>query len=61
MDTGLPPPGGCAFAPRCAAADDRCRSMVPVLEEVQAGEFAACHHWRRHGSPVLGDGDLRTT
>jgi oligopeptide transport system ATP-binding protein len=50
MDTGSAAPAGCAFAPRCEAADDRCHRAVPELEEVRAGEFAACHHWRRLGA-----------
>lgn len=61
VDTGLPPPTGCAFAPRCAAADDHCRSTVPALEEVAAGEFAACHHWEAPGPSSLRDRDLQTT
>ncbi len=51
VDTGLAPTAGCAFAPRCMAADDRCRSAVPELEEVRVGEFVACHHWQRLGAP----------
>ena len=39
-------PSGCAFNPRCAAADDRCRSIVPPMA---AG--VACWH------PADGDGD----
>ena len=38
----LPP--GCAFAPRCPLADDRCRRMRPELEEHRPGHMAAC--WR---------------
>jgi peptide/nickel transport system ATP-binding protein len=40
--TDLPP--GCAFAPRCALADDRCRKVYPPYEEKQPGHWAAC--WR---------------
>ncbi|WP_062349605.1 dipeptide ABC transporter ATP-binding protein [Herbidospora yilanensis] len=41
---GQPPapgeaPPGCAFAPRCAAADDRCRTVPPGL-----ADGARCHH-----------------
>ncbi|WP_438874283.1 ABC transporter ATP-binding protein [Streptomyces calidiresistens] len=40
---GMPPdldalPAGCAFAPRCARADDRCRRLPELLDGV------ACHH-----------------
>jgi len=38
----LPP--GCAFAPRCNRADDKCRSERPVYEEKQPGHWAACWH-----------------
>ena len=38
----LPP--GCAFAPRCAFAEDRCRTRYPPYEEKRPGHWAAC--WR---------------
>jgi oligopeptide/dipeptide ABC transporter ATP-binding protein len=38
----LPP--GCAFAPRCALALDRCRAEYPPLENFGRGQVAAC--WR---------------
>jgi peptide/nickel transport system ATP-binding protein len=41
----LPP--GCAFAPRCSRADEKCRSERPVYEEKQPGHWAAC--WHTHG------------
>jgi len=40
--TNLPP--GCAFAPRCSLAIDRCRAEFPPLEEWGDNHFAAC--WR---------------
>ena len=51
------PARGCSFAPRCALADDRCRSERPPLRSI-AGRLAACHHaekaaeGRRSGSPA---------
>jgi peptide/nickel transport system ATP-binding protein len=33
---------GCAFAPRCAYATERCRSEAPPLEEKAPGHVAAC-------------------
>jgi peptide/nickel transport system ATP-binding protein len=42
--TDLPP--GCVFAPRCAHADDRCRTAYPDYEEKRPGHWAAC--WRSH-------------
>ncbi|WP_426438999.1 ABC transporter ATP-binding protein [Bradyrhizobium genosp. P] len=40
--TNLPP--GCAFAPRCKLAIDRCREVYPPLHEFAANHWAAC--WR---------------
>jgi peptide/nickel transport system ATP-binding protein len=37
-------PSGCAFAPRCNKADDKCRSERPVYEEKRPGHWAACWH-----------------
>src|SRR5262249_38663639 len=39
-------PAGCAFAPRCVFAMDRCRSAYPDYEEKRPGHWAAC--WRSH-------------
>ena len=36
-------PPGCAFAPRCALADDVC-TTVPVLQDFGSGHAAACWH-----------------
>ena len=33
---------GCAFAPRCAFAVERCRSEAPPLEEKRPGRLVAC-------------------
>jgi oligopeptide/dipeptide ABC transporter ATP-binding protein len=35
---------GCAFAPRCPRADDRCRSSRPALESLGGAAAVACHH-----------------
>ena len=40
--TNLPP--GCAFAPRCPRADERCRAENPPYEEKSVGHWAACWH-----------------
>jgi peptide/nickel transport system ATP-binding protein len=40
--TNLPP--GCAFAPRCSLAMERCRAEYPPLQETGDDHFAAC--WR---------------
>jgi oligopeptide transport system ATP-binding protein len=57
---GVPPaPGssgtGCAFAPRCAAAFERCRTHRPLLESVgtESGMRAsACHLNIDHGAEI---------
>ncbi|MEV6986367.1 ABC transporter ATP-binding protein [Sphaerisporangium sp. NPDC051017] len=55
---GRPPapgdaPPGCAFAPRCALADDLCRRTPPPLEARGAGHVARCHHSARLPEPRL--------
>ena len=35
---------GCAFASRCAKADDVCLRSTPALREDGAGHWVACHH-----------------
>ena len=37
------PPPGCRFAPRCPAADSRCREQMPVAWPVGPMHRAACH------------------
>jgi len=39
------PPSGCPFHPRCPhpMKNDRCRTEIPVLRPVAAGQVAACH------------------
>jgi peptide/nickel transport system ATP-binding protein len=34
---------GCAFAPRCPLAVERCRAEAPALRDLGAGQAAACH------------------
>ncbi len=50
----LPAPGadipGCAFADRCALADDRCRTLVPPLHDL-GGRLSRCHYHER--APTL--------
>ena len=38
---------GCAFAPRCEIAIERCRVENPTFEETGNGHRAACHEWRQ--------------
>jgi len=37
------PPSGCRFHTRCPLVHDRCRQEKPILHEVGAGRFVACH------------------
>jgi peptide/nickel transport system permease protein len=37
-------PAGCAFAPRCAFADDKCRAVDPALTPAADGHQVACWH-----------------
>jgi len=47
--TNLPP--GCAFAPRCHLAIDRCRAEYPPLQDFGDNHFAAC--WRAAETTAL--------
>ena len=40
-------PAGCSFAPRCAFAQERCRSESPPLDMPVAGHAVACWEWER--------------
>lgn len=40
----LSPPPGCVFHPRCPRCAERCRHDPPLLEEIAAGHWAACHY-----------------
>ncbi|MCU1421546.1 MAG: transporter ATP-binding protein [Microbacteriaceae bacterium] len=37
------PPAGCRFHPRCPAAVDACRTVLPLLTEVRPEHEVACH------------------
>ncbi|MEX2650588.1 MAG: ABC transporter ATP-binding protein [Alphaproteobacteria bacterium] len=39
-------PAGCAFAPRCAAAEPSCSTTRQVLEPIGHGRAIACQRWR---------------
>jgi peptide/nickel transport system ATP-binding protein len=48
----IDPPPGCPFNPRCAFANDRCRTEVPVAK--RAGEaLVACHGIEEGRVPVI--------
>ena len=39
----LDPPTGCHFHPRCLFSSERCQREAPVLRELSASHFSACH------------------
>jgi oligopeptide/dipeptide ABC transporter ATP-binding protein len=41
---------GCAFAPRCPLAVERCHLEAPALETAGHGHVVACHRWREVSS-----------
>jgi peptide/nickel transport system ATP-binding protein len=41
---------GCAFAPRCPLADERCRREAPSFKEIAAGHAVACFAAERVGA-----------
>jgi oligopeptide/dipeptide ABC transporter ATP-binding protein len=57
------PGAACAFAPRCAWAEPRCREGAPPLQAVARGHEAACWRWEEtvggaggKGPPATGRG-----
>ena len=44
LPSPMAPPAGCRFNTRCPAADDRCRSEEPLMQDLGNGHFVACHH-----------------
>ncbi|CAN7533703.1 ABC transporter ATP-binding protein [Neorhizobium sp. LjRoot104] len=45
-------PLGCAFHPRCALAQDVCRTVVPPLRPIGNGRTAACHIVAGEAAPI---------
>ena len=48
------PPSGCYFHPRCPYAIDKCVTEAPVFEEIEPGQWAACHRARELQLPGIG-------
>ncbi|MFE6386853.1 ABC transporter ATP-binding protein [Nocardiopsis dassonvillei] len=55
---GTPPspealPGGCAFAPRCPLAEDRCHAEEPSPAAAgESGRLVSCHRWQDLPDPA---------
>jgi peptide/nickel transport system ATP-binding protein len=47
-------PRGCAFAPRCAEAEESCHRSQPPQLAVDLGERVQCFHASYHSDPVHG-------
>ncbi len=43
----LDPPPGCRFHPRCPWATDKCRTDVPINEDIGGGHLVACWNWEQ--------------
>lgn len=41
--SGINPPTGCRFHPRCPFAQDRCKAEEPILREARPNRFVSCH------------------
>jgi len=59
LPSALSPPAGCHFHLRCPHAVGRCRIEVPLLREIEAAHWAACHlaplgHAPEKWEPVFG-------
>jgi oligopeptide transport system ATP-binding protein len=44
VPSAINPPSGCRFHPRCQYATPKCTAEKPVLDEVHANHFVACHY-----------------
>jgi len=49
------PPPGCRFHPRCAFAEDDCRTSETPLRPLPGGRFTACLHYERTLEAVEAD------
>ena len=49
------PPSGCRFHPRCAFAEDDCRTSQTPLRPLPGGRFTACLHYERTLEAVEAD------
>jgi len=49
----MSPPPGCRFHTRCPYAEERCRREEPPLQQVQAGQWVACHLRQPNAEPAI--------
>jgi len=47
------PPSGCYFHPRCPYAIDICQTEAPAFQEIEPGQWAACHRARELQLPGI--------
>jgi len=47
------PPPGCRFHTRCPLAEERCRREEPPLQQVQPGQWVACHLRQPSAAPAI--------
>jgi peptide/nickel transport system ATP-binding protein len=47
------PPPGCKFHTRCPFVVQRCKEVVPLLEDVTSGHRVACHRWEELSQEAL--------
>lgn len=40
----LTPPSGCRFHPRCEFADEKCKTIEPMLNKIGEYHYVACHY-----------------
>ncbi len=52
----IDPPKGCYFHTRCPYAEARCRAEAPVMREVEAGHWTACHRYDDGRADDAGSG-----
>ena len=43
MPTGINPPHGCRFHPRCSMAKPICKKKIPEPVELEKGHLVSCH------------------